>query len=216
MLIERGRNGFHFLLALILIFFLLPCRIGNGAGGYTGLPVTIDLTAANVSSHEVVLTWSDVSATGYTLYEKDSYVDTVYGTATVRRLLNPDTLYCYRVVAFYPDVGSTEQSNQACVKTLPDRTPPTVPGNVVADPDAQGRVRVSWSGSKDDAIVSGYTVFRDGVPVGEVADTSFVDEGLDAGALYCYSISSHDDSGNESDQSDLACAYSYTNDFDPK
>jgi chitinase len=201
---RRVNRSKIFVLPLLFALFLFQGNV-NGGEWDGGLPITIELTASAVSSHEVVLTWSDVGATGYTLYEKDSYVETVFGTSATRRLLNSGTLYCYRVVAFYASAGSTEQSNQSCVSTPADRTPPTVPANVDATPESSGRVHLSWSRSRDDGFVAGYTAYRDGAPIGDTAVTSFVDSGLLNDVLYCYSISAYDGSGNESEQSEFAC-----------
>lgn len=79
----------------------------------------------------------------------------------------------------------------------PDTTPPSVPANVVATPGT-GQVQLSWSPSTDDRGVTGYTVLRDGAPVGSPTTASYTDTGLTAGQTYTYTVTARDAANNTS------------------
>jgi chitodextrinase len=62
---------------------------------------------------------------------------------------------------------------------------PPAPTGLAATADGQTKVNLSWTPS---AGATGYTVSRDGSPVGATAQTSFVDIGLEAGTEYTYTV----------------------------
>src|SRR5262249_18115876 len=48
----------------------------------------------------------------------------------------------------------------------PDTSPPSTPGGLVATAVSSSQVSLSWSPSTDNVSVAGYSIFRDGSPVG--------------------------------------------------
>jgi hypothetical protein len=64
-------------------------------------------------------------------------------------------------------------------------------------------VQVSWTGSTDNIGVTGYRIFRDGVPVGTVDDATltYTDRSALSDTTYTYSVAARDAAGNESQPS---------------
>jgi hypothetical protein len=79
-----------------------------------------------------------------------------------------------------------------------DTIPPTEPADVRANPLTDQSVFLTWIGSRDNMVVKGYTVFRNGTPVGVTQETHYTDYGLTPGSLYLYQVSAFDAEGNES------------------
>jgi len=78
---------------------------------------------------------------------------------------------------------------------------PATPLNITGGA-SQSKVGMSWTASVGAA---GYRVHRDGVFLNVVTTPSFLDVGLNASTLYCYSISAVDAAGNESLPSAPVC-----------
>jgi|GEM_PF-1193178 len=88
----------------------------------------------------------------------------------------------------------------------PDTTPPTVPNNVSASAVDASQIDIVWDPSSDNVGVTGYRVYRDGVFLLNVTTPNYSDTGLNASTQYCYTVSAVDAAGNESIQSQQACA----------
>jgi chitodextrinase len=82
-----------------------------------------------------------------------------------------------------------------------DSVAPSVPANVAADTLASTSFRLTWSASTDDAGVTGYEVFRDGVSAGTANGTSKTITGLAADTTYAMTVRARDAAGNWSAQS---------------
>lgn len=77
-----------------------------------------------------------------------------------------------------------------------DTTPPTTPANLVAGTVTENSAALSWSASTDNVKLVGYKVYRDGVLVGTVAETSYTDANLIANTTYNYTVKAYDAAGN--------------------
>ncbi|HTR37098.1 MAG TPA: LamG-like jellyroll fold domain-containing protein [Bryobacteraceae bacterium] len=84
---------------------------------------------------------------------------------------------------------------------VPSNTPPSVPGNVQANPVSSSQITVTWSASSDPLGVSGYQVYRDSTLIAATPGLSFTDSGLTPSTTYSYSIAAYDAGGNVSAQS---------------
>lgn len=91
-------------------------------------------------------------------------------------------------------------SNNFTVRTQvgSDTTPPTTPTALTVTPIATSQINLSWASSTDDFILSGYHVWRDGVPIATTTSVSYTDTGLSASTTYTYYITAFDSSFNES------------------
>lgn len=77
-----------------------------------------------------------------------------------------------------------------------DPTPPTIPTNLTAGTITESSIALSWSASTDNVKLAGYKVYRDGVLVGTVAETTYTDANLKANTAYNYTVKAYDAAGN--------------------
>lgn len=78
-------------------------------------------------------------------------------------------------------------------------TTPTISGSAIA----YNQIDVSWTVSTDNYLVSGYVLYRDGLPISTTTQTSYSDVGLSASTTYTYSVRAFDTSYNYSSSSNL-------------
>ena len=92
--------------------------------------------------------------------------------------------------------------------TDPDLEAPTVPADLVPASVTATQVDLSWTASTDNVGVAGYTVYRDGTQLAEVAGnaTSYSDASVSASTSYSYTVDAFDAAGNHSAQSGPAAA----------
>jgi RHS repeat-associated protein len=83
----------------------------------------------------------------------------------------------------------------------PDTTPPSVPSGLNATAVWQLAVNLAWNGSIDNAGVTGYKIYRDGVEVAIVEGATYADTGLTPATQYSYTVAALDAAGNASAQS---------------
>ncbi len=85
-----------------------------------------------------------------------------------------------------------------------DAEPPTPPAALDATWSRPSRVTLSWTGSSDNAAVTGYRVYRDGELLTSLGSSARGHLDLDVANLtsHSYAVSATDPSGNESDQSE--------------
>jgi hypothetical protein len=85
-----------------------------------------------------------------------------------------------------------------------DALAPSAPSAPAGFAPGSTEVDLSWQPSSDNVGVTGYTVRRDGVPVGTVngSTTSFIDTSVTAATTYTYTVDAFDAAGNQSAESD--------------
>ena len=130
------------------------------------------------------------------------------GTKLNSEVRNTDTFGVLRLTLhpsgydwrFVPEAGKTftDSGTDSCHGVRSDASPPTAPTNVTARATSPGQVSVTWSAATDDVGVLGYRVLRNGVQVGEVGSTSFVDATATPATVYSYSVVAYDSAGNVS------------------
>lgn len=87
-----------------------------------------------------------------------------------------------------------------------DTTLPSVPASLTATAASSSQTNLSWTASSDNVGVTGYKVYRDGSYLKSVTSTSTRDADLSSSTQYCYTVSAYDEAGNESNESNQACA----------
>ena len=93
------------------------------------------------------------------------------------------------------------------IKTKPpagagtDNEAPTIPVHLRVASVTNNQVSLAWDESVDNTSITGYRIYRDGVPVATSASTSFSNTGLTPNTKYVYTVASYDATGNESVQS---------------
>ena len=98
--------------------------------------------------------------------------------------------------------ANTTRQRYASFAVTPDPVDTSAPAPVtglVADPVRDTRVTLTWTATTDDRGVSGYRVLRDGVVVGLLGGTSWVDRTVTAATTYAYSVQARDLAGNWSE-----------------
>jgi chitodextrinase len=92
------------------------------------------------------------------------------------------------------------QADRVTPVAPPETIPPSVPTGLAGTAVSASRIDLSWTASTDNVGVTGYTVFRNGSPIGTAANTSFSDTGLIASTTYSYAVAAFDAAGNNSAQ----------------
>ncbi len=87
-----------------------------------------------------------------------------------------------------------------------DLTAPTTPTLLTADGVAPTQIDITWSASTDNAMLSGYVVFRNGSPVATTTLTNYSDTGLVASTTYTYFVRAFDFVNNYSSSSNSLSA----------
>jgi len=95
------------------------------------------------------------------------------------------------------DIGAYEYRSSSS-----DTTPPSVPTNLSATAVSSSQINLAWSASTDNIGVTGYNVYRGGIPIATVAGTSYQNTtGLSPSTIYTYTVAAYDAAGNTSTQS---------------
>ncbi|MFN0283748.1 MAG: DNRLRE domain-containing protein [Kineosporiaceae bacterium] len=106
---------------------------------------------------------------------------------------------------FLPEAGKTFTDSGSTACHGPggggDTTPPSIPTGVSSTATSSTSVAVSWTASTDNVGVTGYTVWRDGTPVGAPTGASFTDTTASPFTTYIYTVTARDAAGNTSGQS---------------
>jgi fibronectin type 3 domain-containing protein len=104
------------------------------------------------------------------------------------------------------DPGGRSASVTVSVVVVPDTDAPSTPKELTAVPRSETEISLTWNASTDNNSVAGYRVYRAGGMLTSATGTSFVDTGLEQDTAYCYTVAAYDRTGNESMQSNEACA----------
>ncbi len=113
------------------------------------------------------------------------------GTTDQRGIARPQGNGC--------DIGAYE-----LVATSGDHTPPSVPSGLAVTSVTSSSVSLKWNASSDNVGVTGYTIYRNGAPVGSTggpAATTFTDLTASPITSYSYTVDAFDGSGNHSARS---------------
>jgi hypothetical protein len=84
-----------------------------------------------------------------------------------------------------------------------DTQAPTTPSGLKATSTAKNSVTLSWNASTDNAGVTGYDIFRNGVWTGSSSTTSYTATGLSANTSYSFTVKAKDAAGNVSPASSV-------------
>lgn len=99
----------------------------------------------------------------------------------------------------YDTAGNVSSDSVVVKVSNGDTLAPTAPTGLLAQATAYDKVNLTWSASSDNIGVTGYRVFRNGVPIATLgAVTSYNDTNLSASTTYSYKIEAFDAAGNRS------------------
>jgi hypothetical protein len=158
-----------------------------------------NLVAVPGADNEAVLSWSrstdNVGVTGYRIYRSGVFVtEVVEPTATITGL--PVGSNGFQVSAV--DAAGNESARTASVFVIVtgvDTLRPTTPRDLVAAVQPDGSVVLTWTASRDNVAVAGYTVIQTRVAVQTVVGTTATIRGLGPGN-YWYQVQAFDAAGN--------------------
>lgn len=169
------------------------------------------LTAEAISANRVDIAWTpsfdEVGVVTYDIFRNGDLLESVLGNAAsyTDTTVDPATTYTYLVYARDLADNVSPASTPATVTTpgSSDTQAPSVPGDVAATVISMSRIDVSWTASGDDVGVTGYTVYRDGSPIGTTdgQTLAFSDTGLAPSSTHNYRVDAFDAAGNRSAQS---------------
>lgn len=102
--------------------------------------------------------------------------------------------------AFYQVIDANISNGSTGTPEVDTKSPSEVTGLKMADRTSNS-ITLNWKEATDNQGVSKYTVYRNGVKVGETSTTSFKDVSLQADKSYNYSVVAQDFAGNKSKMS---------------
>jgi chitodextrinase len=153
----------------------------------TARTLTVDMSKLGGS---VTARWFDPVANSYTLINGSPFT-------------NSGTMQFVAPSGTHAD-GTSDWILVLEASVTPDTQAPSVPGGLTATPVSTTRINVSWTASTDNVAATGYHVFRNGVLVATMGNTSYQDTSLTASTAYTYTVTAYDLAGNESAQSSAA------------
>ncbi len=97
---------------------------------------------------------------------------------------------------------------------VPDTEAPTVPTALIATNTISISTDLSWTASTDNAFVSSYEIFQDGVSIGTSPTNSYTVTGLTPNTTYLFTVRALDPAGNASAQSNAVSVTTTVPDLD--
>ncbi len=177
--------------------------MGSGGSDTTPPSAPTNLTASNITTSSVDLSWSaatdNVGVAGYNIYVDGSFVGNTTALTYTVSGLSASTTYNMSVTA-YDAAGneSTAATISVTTATPPDTTPPSAPTNLTASNVTASSVDLSWSAATDNVGVTGYNIYVNGSPVGNTTALNFTVSGLSPNTTYTMGVTAVDAAGNES------------------
>ena len=157
--------------------------------------------------NKVAVSWTaitdNVGVAGYRVYRNTTPVATVLGaTSYLDATVTGATTYSYTVSAYDAAGNASAQSAATSVTTpaAPDTIAPTVPAGLKSTITSTKAVYLSWTASKDNVRVTGYSIYRNGVLLAKATKVNYTDSSAVQGASYSYTVSAYDGAGNASAQ----------------
>jgi chitodextrinase len=163
------------------------------------------LSASPQGEYEIDLDWQpstdDVAVDHYEIHRDGEpydevpaattyYADVVVGAGQAKR---------YTVTAV-DHAGNASPPSDEAVATTPDLRAPEAVEDPVALATSATTALLTWAGADDNVAVTGFTIYRDGVAIGQAGpdDGQYADSGLQPATTYTYSIAAHDAAGHSS------------------
>ncbi len=167
------------------------------------------VTAAEESPGQVRIRWAaatdNVGVVRYEVRREGKLAGVTQGLDTTEGGLADGRFHCYTVTAFDRAGNASPPTTPACA-TIPDRTPPSVPGGVRSVGNSGTQIHVAWTPSTDNVKVLEYEVLRDGVVVTRAPAALAMVTGLAPETSSCYTVRAVDVAGNRSAASAETCA----------
>jgi spore germination protein YaaH len=172
-----------------------PIRLSTSHTPPNGSP---RIEAERVTDTSATLVWQPGSANsgtlvGYLLYKDGAPVGVVHGQSSTVTLASQRS-YAFTVRAL--DSAGYLSAPAPAVTVLTTHTPPPAPGGLTASAVTSQSVQLNWSPSTAvSGNIVGYRVFRDGEPVGQVAEPAIALSNLAPSTDYRLSVVAVDSLG---------------------
>ena len=165
----------------------------------------LNLRSTEITGTSITLAWDaatdNVGVTGYEVYQGNTLVEKVTGTAFTMVGLEPLTTYRFSIKAFDAAGNVSETSNLFETATIEkDNEAPTTPGNLRYF-KLGSLVVFNWDAAKDNEGVAGYEIYRNGEKIATTTKTSYLMSGLSPRTTYAVYIKAYDAAGNLSQPS---------------
>lgn len=172
------------------------------------------VTATGIYPKQVVISWQrpsdNVGVSSFTVMRSGTFLGTTVNNAYSDTGLSDGKSYTYTVTAY--DARNNKTASPALTVTTPDITPPTAATTLTAALASSNSIKLTWSGAKDNVMVTGFKVYRGAngaTPTGWAslgAVTDYTNSTLQSNTTYCYYVLAQDAKGLVSPASPTACA----------
>ena len=167
------------------------------------------VTAAEEAPGEVRVRWAastdNVGVVRYEVRREGKIAGIAQGLTVIEGGLADGRFHCYTVTAFDRAGNASPATTPACA-TIPDRTPPSVPGSVLSVANSGTQIFLTWPPSTDNVKVLGYEILKDGAVVAQGAAPRGMVTGLAPETPYCFTVRAVDVAQNRSAPSAETCA----------
>jgi hypothetical protein len=99
--------------------------------------------------------------------------------------------------------ASVIASTAPCAGAGPDTQPPTTPSGLSLGPSTATSLSLTWSASRDNVSVAGYSVYLNGNKVGTTSSTAFTFGNLACATAYTLGVEAFDPAGNVSQRASI-------------
>ena len=168
-----------------------------------GLTVTPTTTYSSGSTTSVSLSWSastdNVGVVGYYVYRdgmKLTSSTAITGTSYTDVLPSESWTYSYTVAAYDAAGNISGYSAPARAAVVYSTAQPSAPTHLSASQTGLTQVTLSWASSTGNLPIGGYYVYRNGLQIGTISSSPYVDTGVTAGFLDSYDVAAQDVAGN--------------------
>ncbi|MDX6547285.1 MAG: large repetitive protein [Gaiellales bacterium] len=171
---------------------------GGAVPPVTPTGLTVARTPTNTAPS---LAWSvSGGASSYRVYRNGSQIAKVTTTSFSDAGLAASGSYQYAVRAV--SKSNTLSSLSTTTGVVYDIAAPTLVTGLTGPAETSGPVDLRWSPVTDagGSGLAGYTIFRDGAPLGQTTATSFTDGTLPSEGMHSYQVRAEDAAGNHSSQ----------------
>jgi chitodextrinase len=146
----------------------------------------------------------NTGVTGYKVYRDGVYLGSTTATTYLDNTAQGGTTYGYTVYAYDAAGNTSGPSNTATVTATADTQSPSTPAGLAATAVSGTRVDLAWNAATDNVAVAGYTVYRNGSPIGTTTGpgaTAYSDTSVSASTTYSYTVDAFDAAGNHASPS---------------
>ena len=167
-------------------------------------PLFSCIRVADITQTSLTLSWNaardNVGVTGYRIYQNGVLLGVADSTTFNVTGLSPNTRYSFKVEA--GDAAgnwSTDGPKAFMLTPAADTKPPvwSLFGKYLRITDiTQTSLTLSWSAARDNAGVTGYRIYQDGVLLGVADSTTFNVTGLSPNTRYSFKVEAGDAAGN--------------------